>query len=84
MANKSGVPQSLRRRVMREDGYKCAACGLTGFEQRFAKGGYGFYTDKPGVYLSIDHIIARSKGGTHEMSNLRILCTPCNTIKGAK
>lgn len=35
-------------------------------------------------YTEKHHIIARSKGGTHERSNLRILCTPCNTIKGAK
>lgn len=84
MPNGSGVPTSMRRRVFREGAYTCATCGVVGFERRFPRGGYGYYTNVPGVYLSIDHIVAKSKGGTHERSNLRILCTPCNTVKGTK
>ncbi len=84
MANGSGVPTSMRRRVFRESGYVCAMCGITGEERRFPKGGYGYYTRLPGVYLSIDHIIPKSKGGTHTRENLRVLCTPCNTRKGTK
>jgi 5-methylcytosine-specific restriction endonuclease McrA len=83
MARGSGVPTSMQRRVMREGNYTCAECGV-GFERRFPKGGYGFYTDIEGVYLSIDHIIAKATGGTNERSNLRVLCTPCNTRKGVK
>lgn len=78
------VPKSMRRRVFREDGYRCAKCHLTGFEKRFERGGYGYYTDVHGVYLSIDHIVATSKGGSNDRTNLRILCTPCNTEKGVK
>lgn len=84
MANKSGVPGSLRRRVMRDGGYTCAECRIVGFERRFPRGGYGYYTNKPGIYLSIDHIFARANGGTSERANLRILCTTCNTRKGVK
>lgn len=84
MAQKSGVPTSMRRRVFREDGCRCAECGLIGFERRFPKGGYGYYTDLPGVYLSIDHKIPKSRGGSHERGNLRVLCTTCNTRKGVK
>lgn len=84
MPNGSGVPTSMRRRVFREGGYQCAKCGLTGEERRFPRGGYGYYTEKDGVYLSIDHIAPKSKGGSNERSNLQILCTPCNTTKGVK
>lgn len=80
---KSGVSGALRRRVFREGDYTCAECGLIGEERRFGGGGYGYPTPIEGVYLSIDHIVPRSKGGTSERSNLRVLCTPCNTKKGA-
>lgn len=84
MPNGSGVPTSMRRRVFREEGYRCRGCGLQGFERRFPRGGYGYYTDLPGIYLSIDHIVAKSRGGSNDRENLRVLCTTCNTRKGVK
>jgi 5-methylcytosine-specific restriction endonuclease McrA len=84
MAKASGVSGALRRRVFREEGYRCAKCSIVGFEKRFPRGGYGHYTEIPGVYLSIDHIIPKSKGGTSDRLNLRVLCTYCNTEKGVK
>lgn len=33
--------------------------------------------------LSIDHILAESKGGTLSPENLQTLCRPCNSRKGA-
>ena len=32
--------------------------------------------------LTVDHIIARSKGGTDHMDNLQLLCGHCNSLKG--
>ena len=32
--------------------------------------------------LEVDHIIARSKGGTDHIGNLQLLCGSCNRIKG--
>lgn len=82
MPRGSGVSTSMVRRVMSEGKFTCEICGIVGYEKRFPKGGYGNYTDIPGVYLSIDHVFPKSKGGTNERSNLRILCTLCNTKKG--
>ena len=82
MAKKSGVPSALRRVVFREGGYRCAKCDLVGREEPFQRGGYGYPTDIEGVFLSIDHIVARARGGSSERPNLRVLCTPCNVQKG--
>lgn len=81
---KSGVSGALRRRIFAAGSYRCAGCGLQGREERFAKGGYGYPTDLPAVFLSIDHVIPRAKGGSSEPANLRALCTTCNTQKGVR
>ena len=84
MANKAGVPGSLRRKIFRRDNYACRECGLTGREVRYPSGAFVFPTDRKGVYLSIDHVIPRFRGGTSAPENLRVLCTVCNTRKGTK
>lgn len=33
-------------------------------------------------HLEVDHVIARSKGGTDHLENLQLLCGSCNQIKG--
>lgn len=84
MVVKAGVRQPVRREIFRRDGYRCNECGLEGREERFPCGEYGYPTDLEGVYLSIDHLVPRSKGGTSDPSNLRVLCTTCNTKKGRR
>ena len=49
-----------------EQGGDCNGCG-----EHFQK-----------QHLEIDHIIARSVGGTDHITNLQLLCSHCNRIKG--
>lgn len=58
------IPQWLRWKVLRRDGYKCVECFRT-------------------WDLTVDHIIPVSKGGATVYENLRAMCRPCNSRKGA-
>lgn len=82
MAKKSGVSGSIRRLVFKRDGYTCKKCGLSGYEYRHKSGSFVYPTNIEGIFLSIDHIIPKSLGGTNDISNLETLCTTCNTKKG--
>ena len=55
-----------KRQLYGEQDGNCTTCG-THFEVR---------------HLEIDHIIARTKGGTDHIDNLQLLCASCNRIKG--
>ncbi|PSP95078.1 hypothetical protein BRC91_03490 [Halobacteriales archaeon QS_4_62_28] len=56
---------SRRKKVYRRDGYTCQNCG--------AKGG-----PKGNTELHAHHIVPKSKGGTHETSNLQTVCSECH------
>lgn len=62
------IPGSLRYRILKESGGRCAICGAT----------------KKECPLDVDHIIPRSKGGKNEYENLQVLCSKCNQEKGNK
>ncbi len=62
------VPDSLRYRILKKAGGRCALCGAT----------------KKETTLHIDHILPRSRGGSNEESNLQVLCFQCNLGKSNK
>jgi len=68
-----GYPSDWNRRrkvVYRRDNYTCQNCGRQG-------GPYG------NIELHAHHIVPKSKGGTHDKSNLKTLCEDChNAIHG--
>lgn len=68
LSDQDPVPDSLRYRVLRDSGGRCALCGAT----------------KNETILDVDHIKPRSKGGTNDIENLQVLCAKCNRSKGNK
>lgn len=62
---------SARFNVLKRDQYRCRLCGVAA-------------RDGDHVRLEVDHIVARSKGGTDDEINLWTLCFACNRGKGTK
>nr|MDH3082582.1 HNH endonuclease [Bacillus subtilis] len=56
---------------------KCAHCGVEGLVSKREANGNESLT------YNIDHIIPQASGGTDDIDNLQLLCSPCNGAKGA-
>jgi 5-methylcytosine-specific restriction endonuclease McrA len=69
------VPRKFRRQVTNtflfaRDDYRCQFCGRAGDELRTRE------------YLTRDHLVPLSRGGTNEWTNVITACATCNTKKG--
>lgn len=73
------VPRGVRAEIFMRDGNRCRSCGWQPGDPVPLKNGRDLYRG-----LEIDHIHPKSKGGSDDPSNLQVLCTSCNTSKGAK
>jgi 5-methylcytosine-specific restriction endonuclease McrA len=62
------IPLKVRWDVMKRGNYMCAKCG----------------SRPPEVSLEIDHIVPLARGGTDAVTNLQVLCNPCNQGKKAR
>ena len=59
-------PKGLKRELMRRQDNTCVYCG----HRRTAR------------TLDIDHILPAVRGGSNDVSNLQVICRPCNQRKG--
>jgi 5-methylcytosine-specific restriction endonuclease McrA len=89
VASKNGVSGATRRKIFKNADFTCKKCGIKGIEVKHkskssGKITYCYHTEIKGIYLSVDHIIPRYRGGTSDETNLQCLCTKCNTEKGTK
>lgn len=57
-----------RKAVLTRDDYTCRHCGVKS-------------TRVDDVYFDVDHTVAKSDGGGHELSNLQTLCPSCHADK---
>jgi 5-methylcytosine-specific restriction endonuclease McrA len=77
-ATKQDVRFSIKQRkdLLDRDNWTCQICGIKVHDSAWRCNA----PDK----ANVDHIVPISKGGTSELSNLRILCQTCNLMKGDK
>jgi len=61
------IRQSSRLAVYLRDGLACAYCGAA---------------VEDGATLSLDHLVPRSRGGNHRVTNLVTCCKRCNSSRG--
>ena len=62
-------PEKIRKELIERDGQTCQGCDRPFADVR---------------YLEIDHNMPRKDGGTNELNNLVLLCSPCNRKKSYK
>lgn len=65
MAERTLIEPHIKRRIYDRQNGLCAYCG----QHRNIK------------YMTVDHIIPLSKGGTDEIDNLQCTCKLCNRLK---
>lgn len=70
---------SLHELEMR-DHNTCYLCGCTTNRSDYSVDENGNFTAGP-TYPSIDHVVPLSKGGAHDMDNVKLACCRCNAIK---
>ncbi|MEF3074454.1 HNH endonuclease [Methylobacter sp. Wu1] len=68
-AKSRSLSLGIRYKILVRDNFRCVICGRSP-------------AINLGTILHIDHILAWSKGGSNDPSNLRVLCSDCNFGKG--
>lgn len=68
--------------IYRRDGNKCHICGKAVNKRDFKRTSEGRFVAGPN-YPTVDHVIPKSKGGSHDLSNLKLAHKICNARKSA-
>lgn len=76
------LARRARVAVYARDQFTCQACGYRPTEEQIMWSEEGA-RNSPG-HLSLDHIVAYRDGGAFSVENLRALCLPCNSRRGAR
>ena len=66
-----GLPDKLRFKIFNRDKDTCRYCGTQ-------------WSLKNLVRMTVDHVIPKSKGGTHDETNLVTACNSCNSSKNGR
>lgn len=69
--------------LYRRDGNKCHICGKAVSKKDFTRTPEGRFVAGP-KYPTVDHVVPKSKGGTHDLNNLKLAHKSCNSQKSAK
>ena len=86
------IHPARRRAVFDRDGLACVLCAWKPGDPSRSKS-KGIYMGRrdgkdrwlPVMWmLEIDHIVPVAAGGDNSLSNLRVLCSGCNSAKGAR
>lgn len=67
--------EKIREILILKFGDKCLMCNGYNYRKNY----YG--TKKLKIALCVDHVIPLSRNGSNNLSNLQLLCHPCNNIK---
>lgn len=90
-AYEASDPREARRKVRKRDRGHCARCGLDTYALRRSLRGRGRaralrargFIPRRSLW-ELDHIEPLIDGGSHDLSNLQTLCTPCHKLKTAE
>ena len=68
ISNSRYIPASIKSTVLKRDGYQCSYISPDGIRCGCRQ------------YLELDHVVPFALGGTNEVDNLRVLCSPHNKM----
>lgn len=85
------VKMNSKRYFVFQKNQNCVACGLKGTRMVLdlnpgdQSPHFNLYGEEDGrlVLMTKDHILAKSRGGSDELSNFQTCCSTCNNLKGA-